>query len=83
MKPPVYPRHWRERGIEGVAVIAFIVDSEGVPTQVQCRSATDQAFADAAQEAVRQWRFSPAHKNGRVMACAMEVPVRFTINRDG
>lgn len=78
-KPPVYPPHWRERGIEGSALISFIVDTEGIPSQVQCRKATDQTFADAAQNAVRQWRFTPARKNGKPVSCAMEIPMMFSI----
>jgi TonB family protein len=60
-------------------VVAFVVDTTGAPTQVQCRSASDTAFADAAIDAAKQWRLSPAKKGGQPVACAMDATVRFKL----
>ena len=35
---PIHPWPWKIRGVEGIAVVAFVVDTTGAPTQVQCRS---------------------------------------------
>ena len=77
---PIHPWHWKIRGVEGIAVVAFVVDTMGAPTQVQCRSASDTAFADAAIEAVKRWRLSPAKIGGQPVACAMDATVRFKLS---
>ena len=83
MKKPRYPAQWSSRNVEGEATIAFILDGNGVPTQVQVIYATDQAFADSGIEAVAQWRFTPAQKSGRVVQVAMQVPIVFNMNESG
>ena len=35
----------------------------------------------AAFDAVRRWRFHPAHRHGRPIAATVRVPVRFALNR--
>jgi len=78
MKRPVYPSKFRATGIEGTALTKFIVDTSGLPTQVQFVNATDEAFGLAAVEAVQQWRFSPGRKDGTPVTCLNEVSINFS-----
>jgi TonB family protein len=63
--PPKYPVRFRDAGLAGTATVEFIISEKGVPEEVQCSSATDQAFADAACAAVRKWRYEPGRDQGK------------------
>ncbi|HTL67894.1 MAG TPA: energy transducer TonB [Lacunisphaera sp.] len=80
MQQPVFPPQFRRPGVSGEVLIDFIIDENGKTTQIQCAAATDEAFATAAVEAVRNWRFTPARKGGRPVACAVEQSLSFSID---
>lgn len=77
---PVYPRLLREHRVEGRAQVAFVVTAEGTTRDVECVEANDRRFGDAAVEAVKQWRFTPARWQGKPLAMSMEVPIVFTLD---
>jgi protein TonB len=78
-KAPQYPAAFRKSGIRGEAVVYFVVDSNGMPVQVQYLEATDIAFAESAIETVSQWRFEPATKNGVAVPACVKMPLVFDI----
>lgn len=77
---PNYPSSSRRDGLGGTADIAFLVSAKGVPEQVQVMSATNAEFGEAAQEAVRQWRFKPGSKDGKPVRTALMQTVTFQLN---
>lgn len=72
--PPIFPVVDQNPGTEttGRAVIAFIVDKDGTVKQAQVERASAVEYGEAALEAVKQWKFKPAMKNG------VPVPVRMS-----
>ena len=78
---PRYPVALRNAGIHGEALIAFIVDKDGLTTEVQVENASDKAFGEAAQQAVSKWKFKPGMKNGEPIRVAMKVPVVFALEK--
>jgi len=70
---PTYPSSARSRGVEGIVMVEFLVDTNGRTKDIVIVEATPEGvFNEAVLRAVRQWRFSPAlHKDGK------HVPVRF------
>lgn len=64
-------------GENGYAVVQYIVDTHGHPREVQCVEATDQKLARAAMRSVRQYRFHPARKGGKVVATEMQQRIQF------
>jgi len=56
-------------------ITGFIVNSEGIPTEVQVTKATDLNFARACVEAISCWRFEPARKGAANVPCVMFVPL--------
>lgn len=74
-----YPRAWSEARVAGEAQIAFIINAKGFTEQVQVVTANDEAFGDAAKEAVAKWRFKPARKNGQPVAVAVVQKVAFDL----
>lgn len=77
---PPYPRAARQRGLQGVVMVRVAVSADGLPTEVFIKESSGHPMLDdAAVEAVRRWRFSPARSAGRAVAAAVEIPVRFAL----
>ena len=71
----------REAGREGVVPIDAIVGRDGTVTSVRVLSAqVHPAFAIAAVDAVRQWRFTPTLLNGTPVEVVMTVTVSFKLS---
>jgi TonB family protein len=78
---PVYPPEMRDAGREGIVPIDAIIGRDGTVTSVRVLSAqVHPAFAIAAVDAVRQWRFSPTLLNGMPVDVVMTVSVRFNLS---
>jgi TonB family protein len=78
---PIYPVEMREAGREGVVPIDAIIGRDGTVTSVRVLSAqVHPAFAIAAVDAVRQWRFSPTLLNGTPVEVVMTVTVSFKLS---
>lgn len=59
--------------------LAFTVDTRGVPTEFAVVSSPDAAIAKLVMDAVRQWRFAPAERNGAPVATKVVLPVRVAV----
>jgi TonB family protein len=75
-----YPTAMRKSGIQGAAVVDFIVDEAGAAREVHAVQATNSEFAAAAVNSVAQWRFKPGEKNGQPVRTHMQVPISFSLN---
>jgi len=77
---PAYPEGARSRGIEGQVVLRFVVDqSGGVEPDVQVVTSLPM-LDQAAIDAVRRWRFSPARdRDGNPVRVQVNVPLQFTL----
>jgi periplasmic protein TonB len=77
---PHYPRYARRRHIEGTVVLFVAVSAEGRPASVTIKSSSGSELLDnAAIDAVNNWRFEPARRNGVVTAGEVLVPVTFKL----
>ena len=63
---------------DGLVELTFIVDAQGNPTGIAIKSATGPVQTERVKEAVAQWKFSPAKKDGAPVARKVLLPVRFT-----
>ncbi len=77
---PNYPVGLRRANISGSAHVRFVVTSEGHVRDVVVMEATHRDFGDAAVEAVSQWKYIAALKDGQPVSCLMTTPVVFTVN---
>jgi len=78
---PVYPPSMRDAGLEGVVPIDAVIGTDGLVTSVRVVSAqVHPAFAIAAVDAVRQWRFTPTLLNGDAVEVVMTVSVEFNLS---
>lgn len=77
---PKYPPQALRSGVEGSVSVRVEVDANGNPTDVTVVERSGERSRDldrAVTNAVREWRFEPAMKDGKAVAGAVVVPVDF------
>jgi protein TonB len=75
---PTYPAIARSARVQGVVILEAVLDAAGRVQSVSVLRSIpllDQAAVDA----VRQWRFTPALLNGEAVPVVMTVTVNFTL----
>jgi|SRR5580658_10432641 protein TonB len=56
--------------------VEFVVDTAGHTQDISIQSASDRSLAEAVVDAVKQWQFTPAQRNGAPVAMKVILPVR-------
>jgi TonB family protein len=56
--------------------LEFVVDQKGKPANVSVKSAPDETVATAVADAVKQWKFKPAERDGIPVATKVVLPVK-------
>jgi protein TonB len=75
---PLYPVVARQTHIEGVVILEAVLDDQGRVESVRVLRSIPM-LDQAAVDAVRQWRFTPALLNGQAVPVVMTVTVNFTL----
>ena len=75
----VNPRYSTDRGVRpvGSVLIALVVTSKGLPKDPRVVKGIDPELDQSAVDAVKQWRFAPALKNGTPIAVRVSVQIQF------
>jgi TonB family protein len=77
---PEYPQAMSDAGLEGLVPVEAVIGKDGSVTAVRVVSAqVHPEFARAAENAVREWKFSPTLLNGAAVEVRMTVSVRFSL----
>jgi protein TonB len=76
---PDYPEIARQANMEGTVVLKVLVSREGRVEEVLMERSSPM-FDDAAEKAIRQWRFTPALMGEEPVAAWVTIPVRFVMN---
>ena len=77
---PEYPQAMADAGLEGLVPVEAVIGKDGNVTAVRVVSAqVHPEFARAAENAVREWKFSPTLLNGAAVEVRMTVSVRFSL----
>lgn len=76
---PEYSEKARSTGYQGVCVLWLIVGTDGVPHDIKVTRPLGLGLDEKAIEAVRQWRFSPAMKDGVPVPVQINVEVSFRL----
>jgi protein TonB len=72
-----YTEEARRRSIEGEVLLEIVVRRDGSVGDVRLINGLPSGLNDRAIAAVRQWRFSPAHRLGQAVDVIVEVAVQF------
>jgi TonB family protein len=76
---PEYSEEARKAKYQGTVVLWLIVDQNGRPQQLKVARSLGMGLDQKAIEAVRQWKFEPAMKDGRPVAVQINVEVNFRL----
>lgn len=75
--PSVGPEH------NGAVVqLEFVVDATGKPAALSVKSTPDERLATAVMDAVKQWRFKPAERDGVPVEKRVVLPVKIVPSED-
>jgi protein TonB len=75
---PYYPPQARQAKIEGTVVLLAVIDKDGSVRDVQVKSGAP-LLAQAAIEAVRQWRYKPYLLRGQPVEVDTQITINFTL----
>ena len=76
---PNYTDEARRRAIEGDVVLEIVVRRDGTVGNVQVTRSLGGGLEQRAIDAVRQWRFGPAKRQGTPVDVIVEVSVEFKL----
>jgi TonB family protein len=78
---PAYPPDLQAQGVEGTVLIDAVIGKDGTPLSVAVRNTVNPEFANAALDAVRQWRYSPTLLNGEPVEVVTTVTIEFKLKQ--
>ncbi len=76
---PEYSEEARRAKHEGTVVLWLVVGPDGRPRDLRVLRSLGLGLDEKAMDAVRQWRFEPARKNGTPVAVRVNVEVDFKL----
>jgi periplasmic protein TonB len=76
---PEYSEEARKAKYQGVCVLSLIVGQDGKPHDIRVFRSLGLGLDEKAIEAVNQWKFEPAQKDGKPVAVAINVEVTFRL----
>ena len=76
---PVYTEDGRRRGVEGDVVMEVVVRADGTIGNVRVLQGLGSGLDQRAIDAVRQWRFFPARRQGTAVDVMVEIAVEFRL----
>jgi periplasmic protein TonB len=78
---PKYPDMARRDGKEGRVLLRVLINEEGRTASVEVnRSSGAEALDQAAVEAIKRWRFSPARYGEKPVESWVRIPIDFRLN---
>lgn len=83
MQNVVYPPEAKADGVEGLAVVRFVVDEEGATRDAECIRGDDERLCAAALAAVSATPFEAGRQRGRAVNVRLVLPVRFALSAEG
>jgi TonB family protein len=74
--PAEYPKDFVGSGVNADVVVTVLVDRMGRASHIRVEGSPDPAFTDAALEALGQYEFLPAIKNGRITNTSLQMTLQ-------
>lgn len=78
-KAPVYPAEAKKDPVNGPVVLEMTITEEGTPENVHVVKSLRADYDQSAVDAVREWRFTPATKDGVPVEVETHVSVNYQI----
>lgn len=78
---PAYPRDALDAGLEGSVVVRVLIGTDGSAATVIVKASSGHSVLDeAAAQAVKRWRFSPARHGDTPIESYYDVRVKFSLD---
>src|SRR5437660_1710655 len=74
---PEFSEEARKAKFQGICTLALVVGADGRPSQIRVQSSLGMGLDEKAIEAVKNWKFEPAMKDGHPVPVAIAVEVDF------
>jgi len=74
---PEFSEEARKAKFQGICTLALVVGVDGRPSQIRVQSGLGMGLDEKAIEAVKNWKFEPAMKDGHPVPVAIAVEVDF------
>jgi TonB family protein len=80
--PPVYPAELKQQGIGGTVILRAVISTKGETLNpVVLNTTVNPGLAQAALDAVRQWRYQPTLLNGQPVEIVTNIEVTFELDQ--
>jgi TonB family protein len=76
---PEYSEPAKDNKVQGSVLLRLVIDASGLPKDIKVLRTLDPGLDANAIAAVTQWRFSPAMKSGKPVACEANIEVNFRL----
>jgi TonB family protein len=76
---PDYTDSARRKKINGQVILAVALNAQGAIDQVRVVRSLDPGLDQASIDAVKQWKFEPATKDGKAVPVQFEVDTQFRV----
>jgi TonB family protein len=77
-RPSFYPRELAQARYTGEVTITAVVDEAGFPQNITITNSSHPLLTVSAEAAAKLWRFTPGHKNGKLIRVRVSQTVRFS-----
>jgi TonB family protein len=77
---PLYPPEARAERVQGIVIIEALIGEDGLIRDVKLLKDLPYGMGQAAVDAVRQWTFVPATKDGKVVPVVFNLTVNFKLD---
>ena len=78
--PPRYPDSLKREGVSGVVAVIIVIDEKGSIMSSSIAKSSHAEFERPALEAVKNWKFKPAKKDGNPVKVRVTIPLRFNVD---
>jgi serine/threonine-protein kinase len=76
-----YPETARRRKVSGIVTVSMVISESGVPGDLQVIESAGPLLDEAVLNAVAEWRFEPAHREGRPVPLRYRMRQHFRLER--
>ena len=74
-----YSEEARRKKIQGIVVVSTLVNEEGMPTDIRVDKSIGHGLDEKAMEAISQYRFRPATRDGKPVPTRITIDVNFRL----
>jgi TonB family protein len=79
---PEYSEQARKAGLQGACLLSLTVQSDGTPTDIQVTKSLGMGLDEKSIEAIRNWRFEPARRDGIAIPGKITIETTFHLGGD-